>query len=85
MGRMKEMYIKILEANGDKLPYDLTISDLPKMKELEIYEWHTYNRAISKKKEDKISSNEKLEIYVNEGWVKVRKDHESNLKKNELF
>lgn len=81
MGRMKEMYIKILEANGDKLPYDLTISDLPKMKELEIYEWHAYNRAISKKREDKISSDEKLEIYVNEGWVKVRKDHESNLKK----
>ena len=85
MGRMKEMYIKILEANGDKLPYDLAISDLPKMKELGIYEWYAYNRALSKEKEDTLPAKEKLEIYANEGWIKVRKDHESNIKRNESY
>ena len=48
MGRMKELYIKILEANNDKLPYNLTLSDVSKMKELDIYEWYAYNKAISK-------------------------------------
>ena len=46
--RCSELYIKILEANNDKLPYNLTLSDVSKMKELDIYEWYAYNKAISK-------------------------------------
>jgi hypothetical protein len=82
MGRMKELYIKILEANNDKLPYNLTLSDVSKMKELDIYEWYAYNKAISK--ESSFYIKDKFEVYINEDSIKIRKDHESNLRrKNE--
>lgn len=78
MGRMKELYINILEANGGKMPYDLAISDLAKMKELEIYEWYEYNRALSKEQSFKMSDKNQLEFYIEKDSIKIRKDHKAD-------
>jgi hypothetical protein len=43
MGRMKEACIEIIEANGG-IPEGMTIADVARMKELEIYEWKEYER-----------------------------------------
>lgn len=43
MGRMKELCIEIMEANGG-IPEGMTITDVVRMKELEIYNWQEYER-----------------------------------------
>ena len=43
MGRMKEICIEIMNANGG-IPEGMTIKDVVMMKELEIYEWKEYER-----------------------------------------
>jgi hypothetical protein len=43
MGRMKEICIEIMEANGG-IPEGMTIADVARMKELEIFEWKEYER-----------------------------------------
>jgi len=44
MGRMKEVYIQIMNENGG-IPEDMTLSDMLRMKELNIYHWQEYERA----------------------------------------
>ena len=44
MGRMKEVYMQIMYANDEKIPEELTIADMVRMKELEIYNWEEYER-----------------------------------------
>jgi hypothetical protein len=44
MGRMKEIYIQIMNENGG-IPEDMTLADMLKMKELNIYHWQEYERA----------------------------------------
>jgi hypothetical protein len=43
MGRMKEFLIDVLNAN-DGIPEGMTIADVARMKDLEIYEWKEYER-----------------------------------------
>jgi hypothetical protein len=43
MGRMKEICIQIMNANGG-IPEGMTIADVARMKDLEIYEWKEYER-----------------------------------------
>ena len=43
MGRMKEVCIQIMNAN-DGIPEGMTIEDVVRMKELEIYNWREYER-----------------------------------------
>lgn len=43
MGRMKEICIEIMNANGG-IPEDMTIADVARMKELETYNWEEYER-----------------------------------------
>lgn len=43
MGRMKEICIQIMNANGG-IPEGMTIADVAKMKDLEVYEWKEYER-----------------------------------------
>ena len=38
MGRMKEVYIQIMNENGG-IPEDMTLADMLRMKELNIYHW----------------------------------------------
>lgn len=44
MGRMKEIYIQIMNAN-DGIPEEMTIQDFLKMRDLNIYHWKEYERA----------------------------------------
>jgi hypothetical protein len=43
MGRMKELCMEIIEANGG-IPEGMTIADVARMKELEMYNWEEYER-----------------------------------------
>ena len=43
MGRMKEICIEIMNANCG-IPEGMTIADVARMKELEIYNWEEYER-----------------------------------------
>ena len=44
MGRMKELCLQIMEANDGEIPGEITISDVRKMDELQIFEWEYYER-----------------------------------------
>jgi hypothetical protein len=43
MGRMKEFCIDLINANGG-IPEGMTIADVARMKELEMYNWEEYER-----------------------------------------
>ena len=43
MGRMKEIYMQIMQAN-DGIPEDMTLADMLKMRDLNIYHWQEYER-----------------------------------------
>ena len=49
MGRMKEVCIQIMNAN-DGIPEGMTIEDVVRMKDLEIYNWQEYEREQEKKR-----------------------------------
>ena len=40
---MKELYMQVYQAN-DGIPEEMTIGDIIKMKELQIFEWKAYER-----------------------------------------
>ena len=44
MGRMKEAYMQIMQAN-DGIPEDMTVGDMLRMRDLNIYHWKEYERA----------------------------------------
>jgi hypothetical protein len=44
MGRMKEVYMQVLQANNG-IPEEMTVGDFLRMKELNIYHWQEYERA----------------------------------------
>lgn len=48
MGRMKEIYMQIMQANQGEVPEELTIADVARMKELEIFNWEQYEREQEK-------------------------------------
>lgn len=45
MSRVKEIYMSILESNSYCLPEGVTIADINRMQELEIYNWEEYERT----------------------------------------
>jgi hypothetical protein len=45
MGRMKELYNELLNANNGEIPQEATIADLARMNDLKIYEWREYERS----------------------------------------
>jgi hypothetical protein len=47
MGRMKQLCIDIMEANGG-IPPGMTIADLARMNEMEVYNWEQYEREQEK-------------------------------------
>jgi hypothetical protein len=47
MGRMKEVCIQIMEANNG-IPEGMTIADVARMRDLEIYNWQEYERQQEK-------------------------------------
>ena len=48
MGRMKEVYMQIMQENDGQVPEGLTIGDIARMKELEIFNWQEYEREQEK-------------------------------------
>lgn len=48
MGRMKEIYMQIMQANNGDLPEEVTIADMARMHELNIYNWEEYEREQEK-------------------------------------
>lgn len=46
---MKEIYIELLNANGG-IPPEMTVADIARMKELEIYNWEEYEREQEKRR-----------------------------------
>ena len=49
MGRMKEFCIDIINANGG-IPEGITIADVVRMKELDMYNWEEYERDQEKRR-----------------------------------
>jgi len=45
MGKMKELYNELLQANNGEIPQEATIADLARMNDLKIYEWREYERS----------------------------------------
>ena len=48
MGRMKEIFMDIRRHNDGEIPAEMTIADVARMKELEIYNWRLYEFEIEK-------------------------------------
>ena len=48
MGRMKEIYMRVMHENDGQVPEEMTIADMAHMKELEIYNWEQYEREQEK-------------------------------------
>lgn len=61
MGRMKEVCIQILEANNG-IPEGMTIADVARMRDLEIYNWREYERQQEKAREQFNQSENSGEI-----------------------
>jgi hypothetical protein len=60
MGRMKEACIEIMNAN-DGIPEGMTIEDVARMKELEIYNWQEYERQQEKNRVQQYQSENSRE------------------------
>ena len=45
---MKEIYMQIMQANNGDLPEEVTIADMARMHELNIYNWEEYEREQEK-------------------------------------
>ena len=44
MGRMKEVYMQVLQINNG-IPEEMTVGDFLRMTDLNIYHWQEYERA----------------------------------------
>jgi hypothetical protein len=74
MGRMKEIYMQVMYANDNQIPQDLTIADMVRMKELQIYNWQEYEREQEKLRLFRVKQENPREIakvaQVREYWEK---------------
>ena len=71
MGRMKDLFIDICNANNGELPKELTIEDANRMREWKIFNWREYVQKCDKEIKDK-----KFDFSI---------DQRENKKKEELF
>jgi hypothetical protein len=62
MGRMKELCLQIMEANEGEIPGEMTISDVRRMDELQIFEWEYYEREQQRLRLQKIKLDTPREI-----------------------
>ena len=61
MGRMKEFCIDLINANGG-IPEGITIADVARMKELDMYNWEEYERQQEKHRLQRIESKDSGKI-----------------------
>lgn len=84
MGRMKEVYMQIIQANEGEVPEELTIADVARMKELEIFNWEQYEREQEKIRLFRIKQENPREIVkaaqTQEYWDEKYRDAEKKSK-----
>jgi hypothetical protein len=62
MGRMKEIYMRVMHENDGQVPEEMTIADMARMKELEIYNWEEYEREQEKLRLFRVKQKDSREI-----------------------
>jgi hypothetical protein len=62
MGRMKELCVQVMEANDGEIPGEMTIGDVRRMEELQIFEWEYYEREQQKLRLQQIKLDNPREI-----------------------
>jgi hypothetical protein len=87
MGRMKEIYMRVMHENDGQVPEEMTIADMARMKELEIYNWEEYEREQEKIRVFRIKQENPREItktaQVREFWEEeLRQGKNRRLKKD---
>lgn len=88
MGRMKEVYMEIMQANQGEVPEGITIADVARMKELQIYNWEQYEREQERIRLFRIKQENPREItkvaQVREFWEEeLRKGKTRRITKSE--
>jgi hypothetical protein len=80
MGRMKEIYMRVMHENDGQVPEEMTIADMAHMKELEIYNWEEYEREQEKLRLFRVKQENPREITK---AAQVREFWEEELKKGQ--
>lgn len=62
MGRIKNLYMNLLEQNDNVLPPNITIGDLKRMNELQMLNWEEYDREQKKIRSEHNESKNSNEI-----------------------
>ncbi len=73
MGRMKEIFIDIRRHNDGEIPTEMTIADVARMKELEIYNWRLYEFEI-----EKLKKTDNPHAWKAEKDKKIKKDEKGS-------
>jgi hypothetical protein len=81
MGRMKEIYMRVMHENDGQVPEEMTIADMARMKELEIYNWEEYEREQEKIRLFRVKQENPREIAK---AAQVREYWEEELRKGKL-
>ena len=81
MGRMKEIYMRVMYENDGQVPEEMTISDMARMKELEIYNWEEYEREQEKIRLFRVKQENPREITKT---AQVREYWEEELRKGKI-
>jgi hypothetical protein len=88
MGRMKEIYMRVMHENDGQVPEEMTIADMAHMKELEIYNWEEYEREQEKIRLFRVKQENPREItkaaQIREFWEEeLRQGKNRRLKENQ--
>jgi hypothetical protein len=81
MGRMKEIYMRVMHENDGQVPEEMTIADMARMKELEIYNWEEYEREQEKVRLFRVKQENPREIAK---AAQVREYWEEELRKGKI-
>ena len=81
MGRMKEIYMRVMYENDGQVPEEMTIADMAQMKELEIYNWEEYEREQEKLRLFRVKQENPREIAK---AAQVREYWEEELRKGKI-
>lgn len=79
MGKMKELYMQVYQAN-DGIPEQMTIGDIIKMKELQIFEWNAYERE---KERARLQQRESEDSGENSEISEIEKEYNKHREKVE--
>jgi hypothetical protein len=85
---MKEIYMRVMHENDGQVPEEMTIADMARMKELEIYNWEEYEREQEKIRLFRVKQENPREItkaaQVREFWEEeLRQGKNRRLKENQ--